>query len=1415
MTSVIDMTGRFAVAESAGEFVADAQIGDVIFGSTTSNQHLLLGVGSGPSYMSLKNNAIKVGGPDINVDFSVLGGTLSSTNAAIATLGVSGTLNVSGIVRANIASASNLSVKNTITAGFVTSSNITDIEDRSSFASNCAIAASNVLFTVSNMVYTYCNFDNSRSEFASNASAFSSNLATVTAEATSAMTTTANFGSNASSFSSNLVVATAETASQASNAAFFSSNASVFSSNAAHFGSNLVSAITAISKHWNADALGVAAPNGTKCYKIATLLNTGSSDNAVLRITGSLGGIQSTQHAFVDVYIAARGVYILRGTALGYPVTAKQFADLLVYRNGSSQYDVYITTTATAVSFDLHVEGASASSTLLDPSEVAGSPTGTLITASVISACTDLVINAGNVGFGTSNPQAKLDVAGSVSAEMLDVVGAISASSLAVSGTVYASSFVENGTALSDKYGAMEAVQFASNAANFGSNSFATVTSIATYASNLAATTYDTLFTMSVGSNATIDSSSALFASNVSVSASNTAYAGLSAASFASNTAAFASNAVATIGSVSGGADTASVIALSNVVYPTSTGLAALSNFSVVLSNDTYTTFSSLDAKVAFASNAAGSVTGLSNATHSNISSLTTQASFACNAVVATSNVAYATSGTVTNLSNAVSSLSNYAISTNTVAAFASNTSVAVSNAAFFASNASASNATAYMGASNAAYYASNLAKQTYDTFYSATLGSNVAVDSTSGLFASNTAVVASNTAFANSATIVTLSNVAYGLVDNVTYGSNAAFFACNAVTAVTSLSKQWSADKLGVTSSFGNKYYKIATLANSGSADNVLLRITGAVGGWSNVQHATVDVYVATRDGLTVRGTTAGYPTTAQQLVDIVVYKNTSNQYDVYVHAIGTAVTFDLTVAGSGPDLTLHEPSSVASSPVGSRSIASVFKLLTDLVIDNGYIGVGKSNPQHALDVVGTVASTSFVENGVLLSAKYAEVSTSDVAFYASNTAAALLSASSNYAQLDAYGRLSDFILPPAFTASAITVGELNASNIKTGDLSIIDIATLGQNTADAFYSFSNSLTTSFSNTAYSASNAAFYSSNVLGNASNLASLITSFDASKISTGKLSSNIMPDSFSATTINVDTLNATQIYSGDVRVVDVMDLSIAVASSFFSFSNIAAVAISNAAYYSSNALLAVSNTALWASNAFKDPANFPPIDAGQIVSGKLSSNMMPSEFSAEVITVGQLKAVTIQAGDVQVVDLAQLGTTTASTVAAIASGLSNTLSLNAVTASNIATSNLSVMTPISYTSNVAVFKAVNNQSVARFGAVQWTYCNGGIPGLSLDGTSKVFNYSGTDGLFAVGCTSIVNGDSSNGSVAVLYSDVVSSNATTVTANQLTNLYVRGTKTPKLQINTTTASSSVSFSDSTLLTITLLTAMPFAL
>jgi hypothetical protein len=176
-----------------------------------------------------------------------------------------------------------------------------------------------------------------------------------------------------------------------------------------------------VRKFWNCfyysnfpQALGVA-----NYYLVGSMGTVSDAGNfGYFTVEGTLGGSRSNQSVYVNTYFGSRDNEYFGGfvNGLSLPSTATTYVDVLVYKNASNVYQIYLKV-FNFYKFDLMFGGSTfgvgsvfineASSTL----GTTTAPTGTLI-GSLVTSVKQYTISS-NLGLLNANPQYTLDIAGS------------------------------------------------------------------------------------------------------------------------------------------------------------------------------------------------------------------------------------------------------------------------------------------------------------------------------------------------------------------------------------------------------------------------------------------------------------------------------------------------------------------------------------------------------------------------------------------------------------------------------------------------------------------------------------------------------------------------------------------------------------------------------------------------------------------------------------------------------------------------------------------------------------------------------------------------------------------------------------------------------------------------------------------
>jgi hypothetical protein len=161
--------------------------------------------------------------------------------------------------------------------------------------------------------------------------------------------------------------------------------------------------------------------DGQKYWKIARFTGTGGNYGR-LQIIGTLGSDILSRTTSVNAFITTRGGLSVHGILEGYGVGGngpKNYTDIVVYEENDGTHTAYLKTN-NYYKFDIlllggTVDGFNLITTFPCP-EVSGTnvtPTGTLVTDSLIDECNIVFGSNGNVGIGTTNPSAQLTLGAS------------------------------------------------------------------------------------------------------------------------------------------------------------------------------------------------------------------------------------------------------------------------------------------------------------------------------------------------------------------------------------------------------------------------------------------------------------------------------------------------------------------------------------------------------------------------------------------------------------------------------------------------------------------------------------------------------------------------------------------------------------------------------------------------------------------------------------------------------------------------------------------------------------------------------------------------------------------------------------------------------------------------------------------
>jgi len=161
---------------------------------------------------------------------------------------------------------------------------------------------------------------------------------------------------------------------------------------------------------WNS-VLGY--PTSTTYYKIATLpsSNSGTYDHIVIEgVFDDNWG--SSQKAPFNIYLGNRNGFSFSYDMYG---NVRQNARIVAYQESDNSVSVYLYHAASSyTTISYNIINSLQSTVYPNPSSTTTAPTGTLVFDSYTTTPRFIINNAGNVGIGTANPGAKLEVNGQV-----------------------------------------------------------------------------------------------------------------------------------------------------------------------------------------------------------------------------------------------------------------------------------------------------------------------------------------------------------------------------------------------------------------------------------------------------------------------------------------------------------------------------------------------------------------------------------------------------------------------------------------------------------------------------------------------------------------------------------------------------------------------------------------------------------------------------------------------------------------------------------------------------------------------------------------------------------------------------------------------------------------------------------------
>ena len=181
---------------------------------------------------------------------------------------------------------------------------------------------------------------------------------------------------------------------------------------------NLIRGVAEEAVRWNSQNETVFPQSATTQYhKIATLATTGNGSNGgKIRISGTIGGFGTSNITLIDAFVGTRGSVSYGGTLNGYGGDPTGVVDIVVYLESNGTFAVWLKLLR-YFTFDFTLLGAQVSNNSRELAVLpcpttntsVAAPTGTL-QGSVVSACSVVFADNGNVGIGTSSPEAQLHI---------------------------------------------------------------------------------------------------------------------------------------------------------------------------------------------------------------------------------------------------------------------------------------------------------------------------------------------------------------------------------------------------------------------------------------------------------------------------------------------------------------------------------------------------------------------------------------------------------------------------------------------------------------------------------------------------------------------------------------------------------------------------------------------------------------------------------------------------------------------------------------------------------------------------------------------------------------------------------------------------------------------------------------------